>query len=309
MGGVAAAAVERAAAATPPRRPERSPTGARAPAARVLREQLDARARPLRALGPLPFERRREVVDAVRERAVVLREPPRVPRPLVAVAEPRLRARRPRRGRPRPRARAAPQARVALIRARLGRALGLARPAHVLLERLRPGAARRALALRRGERVLQSRGLGLAPLAVPLSATRAASASRRRRSCAASSSRCCSATERDAAEPLVDLAAPPQRLGRLGPQRRGLAAPRAPLRTQQGLRVRASIQGPPELLAERLEPRLEAPPRTAVLAVPVVALGRRLLEGLAPRGPGLLARREGPPLLVALRAAPRASGT
>ena len=47
-----------------------------------------------------------------------------------------------------------------------------------------------------------------------------------------------------------------ERRRRLGPQRRGLVAPRAPLRTQQGLRVRASIQGPPELLAERLEPRL-----------------------------------------------------
>ena len=242
------------------------------------------------------------MVDAVRERAVVLREPPRVPRPLVAVAEPRLEladlgsdvlglAREP------------PQARVALLRARLGRALGLARPAHVLLERLRPGAARRALALRRGERVLQRRGLGLAPLAVPLLGDARglglAQAPLLRREQISLLLR----NQREAAEPLVDLAAPPQRLGRLGPQRRGLVAPRAPLRTQQGLRVRASIQGPPELLAERLEPRLEAPPRAAVLAVPVVALGRRLLEGLAPRGPGLLARREGPPLLVAL--APR----
>ena len=212
------------------RGPEQALDGRRAVAGGAQTARAaDARARPLRALGPLPFERRREVVDAVRERAVVLREPPRVPRPLVAVAEPRLEladlgadvlglAREP------------PQARVALIRARLGRALGLARPAHVLLERLRPGAARRALALRRGERVLQSRGLGLAPLAVPPLGARAASASRRRRSCAASSSRCCSATS--ATPPSRSSTSPRPRSASAASARSAAASSRRALRSE-----------------------------------------------------------------------------
>ena len=248
------------------------------------------RARAHCARSAAPFERRAGGGRGPRARGCPARAAAR-PRPLVAVAEPRLSS--PTSARTSPASRESRRRRASPRSARASASAGPA-PAHVLLERL-----------------------VRAPLAAPsrfaaasASSRAAASASRRSRS-RLSATRAASASRRRPPAPRAARAAAPPgaRRRRAARRPRRPRRPRLPPRPAARPRPRSAPNsagpprprvhpGPAGAPRRRLEPRLEALPRTAVLAVPVAApvdaFGRASHRAAqAPRAP------RGPPLLVA----------